>query len=166
MPCVTYATVGPPDGRLYACGLRNPFDFTFDSVTGYLFATENGPGCNDEVNLVLSGANYGWPYSAAGYYDCQSLPAPYTEPIYVYPGPSQSPASSCSTVTHCRSGAITSCGAPIGRTPSIMRHLPPRLSIHWRQDRPCRWRASRVQPIYHWGRMAGFTCLVSVSCAS
>ncbi len=87
MPCVTYATVGPPDGRLYACGLRNPFDFTFDSVTGYLFATENGPGCNDEVNLVLSGANYGWPYSAAGYYDCQSLPAPYTEPIYVYPEP-------------------------------------------------------------------------------
>jgi glucose/arabinose dehydrogenase len=87
MPCTTFATVGPPDNRLYACGFRNPFDFAFDSVTGYLFATENGPGCNDEVNLVLSGANYGWPHSATSYYDCRSLPPPYTEPIYVYPEP-------------------------------------------------------------------------------
>ncbi len=87
MPCETFATVGPPDNRVYACGFRNPFDFTFDSVTGFLFATDNGPGCNDEVNLVQSGANYGWPHSASSYYDCRSLPPPYTEPIYVYPLP-------------------------------------------------------------------------------
>ncbi len=87
MPCETFATAGPPDSRVYACGFRNPFDFTFDSVTGFLFTTENGPGCNDEVNLVQSGANYGWPHSATSYDDCRALPAPYTEPVYVYPAP-------------------------------------------------------------------------------
>jgi glucose/arabinose dehydrogenase len=44
----------------WANGLRNTFAFTFDSQTGYLFATENGPGCGDEINLIVAGHNYGW----------------------------------------------------------------------------------------------------------
>jgi glucose/arabinose dehydrogenase len=46
---------------LYAIGLRNSYDFTFDTiVTGRIFATENGPSCDDEVNRIEGGWNYGW----------------------------------------------------------------------------------------------------------
>jgi len=48
------------DNSTFAYGLRNPFDFTFDSYTGDLLATENGPTCDDEINLLLPGGNYGW----------------------------------------------------------------------------------------------------------
>lgn len=46
---------------LYAMGLRNSFDFTFDPLTsGRIFASENGPGCDDEMNRIVGGYNYGW----------------------------------------------------------------------------------------------------------
>ena len=46
---------------LYAIGLRNSFDFTFDPVVpGRIFASENGPGCDDEMNRIEAGFNYGW----------------------------------------------------------------------------------------------------------
>ncbi len=48
------------DNPAYALGFRNPFDFTFDPVTGNLFTAEVGPSCDDEINLVLEGFNYGW----------------------------------------------------------------------------------------------------------
>lgn len=47
---------------IYAYGLRNPFDYTFDPfVTDHIriFATENGDKCDDEVNLIIAGFNYG-----------------------------------------------------------------------------------------------------------
>lgn len=46
--------------RIFAFGIRNSFGFTFDPETGDLWETENGPACNDEINLVGSGENYGW----------------------------------------------------------------------------------------------------------
>lgn len=45
----------------YALGLRNSFDFTFDPVTGTIFATENGTNLHDEINRLPAGANGGWP---------------------------------------------------------------------------------------------------------
>jgi glucose/arabinose dehydrogenase len=46
---------------LYAYGLRNSYDFTFDPlVPGRIFASENGPGCDDEMNRIEAGYNYGW----------------------------------------------------------------------------------------------------------
>ncbi len=48
------------DKSNYAYGLRNPFDFTFDPVSGQLFATDNGDKCDDEINLIRAGYNYGW----------------------------------------------------------------------------------------------------------
>ncbi|MGH7227827.1 MAG: PQQ-dependent sugar dehydrogenase [Nitrospiraceae bacterium] len=47
--------------RVYALGLRNSFDFLFHPHTGDLWATENGPEENDEVNRIVPGGNYGWP---------------------------------------------------------------------------------------------------------
>jgi glucose/arabinose dehydrogenase len=48
-----------PDSSIYAYGLRNAFDFDFDHATGYIYATENGDQCDDEVNLILPGFHYG-----------------------------------------------------------------------------------------------------------
>jgi glucose/arabinose dehydrogenase len=50
----------PIDGSsIYAYGLRNPFDFAFDPISGRIFATENGDACDDEINLILPGFHYG-----------------------------------------------------------------------------------------------------------
>src|SRR5262249_10547480 len=51
------------DPTIWAYGLRNPFSFDFHPVTHALFADENGPGDNDELNLIVKGGNYGWPPS-------------------------------------------------------------------------------------------------------
>src|SRR3954453_21289698 len=49
---------------LYAMGLRNSFDFTFDpldlSAPWRIFASENGPSCDDEMNRIEPAYNYGW----------------------------------------------------------------------------------------------------------
>ncbi|MGB1285541.1 MAG: PQQ-dependent sugar dehydrogenase [Aggregatilineales bacterium] len=49
-----------PDNSIYAYGFRNLFDFTFDPEFGHIFGAEVGPSCDDEINLVLPGFNYGW----------------------------------------------------------------------------------------------------------
>jgi glucose/arabinose dehydrogenase len=54
----------PADARWFAYGLRNSFGFAFDPRTGRLWETDNGPACNDEVNLIRAGRNYGWGPSA------------------------------------------------------------------------------------------------------
>ena len=46
--------------RIWSYGHRNSFGFAFDPVTGRLWETENGPECNDEINLIVAGSNYGW----------------------------------------------------------------------------------------------------------
>ncbi|HZY43948.1 MAG TPA: PQQ-dependent sugar dehydrogenase [Anaerolineae bacterium] len=48
------------NNTIYAYGLRNSFDFAFDPISHQLFATENGDACDDEINLILRGGNYGW----------------------------------------------------------------------------------------------------------
>ena len=42
----------------YASGLRNPFGVS--GTDGLLFVIDNGPECDDEINLIRRGANYGW----------------------------------------------------------------------------------------------------------
>ncbi len=46
--------------RYYAYGIRNSFGLAFDSVTGKLWDTENGPDKYDEINVVTPGFNSGW----------------------------------------------------------------------------------------------------------
>jgi glucose/arabinose dehydrogenase len=59
-------TVPPDNPRagspIIGYGFRNSFGFTFDPRTGRLWATDNGPECNDEINLVprLKLTNFGW----------------------------------------------------------------------------------------------------------
>lgn len=49
-----------PLNLYYAYGIRNTFGMDFDPIAGNLWATENGPGEEDEINLVLPGFNSGW----------------------------------------------------------------------------------------------------------
>ena len=49
------------DDRIWAYGLRNSFDFAFSPLNDSLYATENGPSQDDEVNMIHPGKNYGWP---------------------------------------------------------------------------------------------------------
>lgn len=49
-----------PNSTIYASGFRNSFDFTFSPLNGLMYATENGPDCDDELNLIEAGGNYGW----------------------------------------------------------------------------------------------------------
>jgi glucose/arabinose dehydrogenase len=67
----------PPDNpfgasRVWARGLRNTIGADFDPETGRLWADDNGPDCNDEVNRIVRGANYGWGPSAT----CATPPSP------------------------------------------------------------------------------------------
>ena len=55
-----FMNVPGADESNYAYGLRNSFDFAFDPIGGGLFATENGDKCDDEINRILPGGNYGW----------------------------------------------------------------------------------------------------------
>ena len=49
-----------PGSRIFSFGNRNSFGLAFDPQTGELWETENGPECNDELNHIQGGHNYGW----------------------------------------------------------------------------------------------------------
>jgi glucose/arabinose dehydrogenase len=51
---------GDPLNKYFAYGIRNSFGIDFDPITGNLWATENGPDCCDEINLIEPGFNGGW----------------------------------------------------------------------------------------------------------
>lgn len=46
--------------EIFAYGFRNPYAFSFDSMTGSLFLADVGQNDIEEVNIVVSGGNYGW----------------------------------------------------------------------------------------------------------
>jgi aldose sugar dehydrogenase len=50
---------------LYTIGHRNPLGIAADSQ-GNLWSSEMGPEGGDELNLILEGANYGWPEVSMG----------------------------------------------------------------------------------------------------
>jgi YVTN family beta-propeller protein len=52
---------------IWAYGVRNMFSFDFDPLSHSLLAIENGPGDNDELDLVTKAANFGWPPSGYKY---------------------------------------------------------------------------------------------------
>ncbi len=46
--------------EIYAYGFRNPYRFSFDMLTGDLYAADVGQGDLEEVDVVSAGGNYGW----------------------------------------------------------------------------------------------------------
>ena len=80
-------TLNGVKSHVFSYGHRNPQGLTF-GPTGLLYESEHGPGTDDEVNLIVAGANYGWP-QVAGYRDDRS---------YVYAKWSESANPSCAAL--------------------------------------------------------------------
>jgi aldose sugar dehydrogenase len=72
-----------PASSVLAYGLRNPYDFAFDPVDGRIYASENGPDCDDEINFIIPGLNYGWHegYTCAGRAIIHGLAGIYAPPM-------------------------------------------------------------------------------------
>jgi glucose/arabinose dehydrogenase len=68
-----YVPSGNPFRNLvFSYGHRNSFGIAFDPVTKLPWESENGPECNDEINRIIKGANFGWgPHET-----CSSPPSP------------------------------------------------------------------------------------------
>jgi cytochrome c2 len=63
---------------LFTLGHRNPQGLYIDQ-SGTLWSTEHGPRGGDELNRLIRGANYGWPYATFGT-DYGSLSWPLNKP--------------------------------------------------------------------------------------
>ncbi len=75
-------------GEIFAYGLRNPWRMSFDEQTGKLWAGDVGAGDWEEIDIIESGANYGWPiYEASncnGFFgSCDTMGL--TLPVFEYP---------------------------------------------------------------------------------
>jgi PQQ-dependent dehydrogenase (s-GDH family) len=60
-------TFGGVRSHIYAIGLRNTQGLVF-GPGGLLYASDHGPSTDDELNVIESGRNYGWP-NIAGFKD-------------------------------------------------------------------------------------------------
>ena len=75
------ATVSP---TFYANGLRNPQGFAWQPGTGLFFSTDHGPSGfdgpsgDDELNVIVQGDNYGWPFVRGADHGF------YTAPVHVW----------------------------------------------------------------------------------
>ena len=52
----------PPDKRIYAWGLRNPWRFWIDPETDLLWIGDVGEAAEEEITVGGKGANHGWPF--------------------------------------------------------------------------------------------------------
>ncbi|MEK6861048.1 MAG: PQQ-dependent sugar dehydrogenase [Nanoarchaeota archaeon] len=72
--------------EIWAYGLRNPWRFSFDSLTGDIYIGDVGNFDQEEIDYQPSisngGEHYGWPWTE-GCFNPASFPA-YTPPIYCY----------------------------------------------------------------------------------
>jgi len=53
-------------GTVFAYGIRNPQGMIVNPTTGGIWESEHGPKGGDEINIISSGANYGWPFYSLG----------------------------------------------------------------------------------------------------
>lgn len=91
-----YDGAGPNLDAIWALGLRNPFRFQVDPLTGRIYIGDVG-GNNvsysyEEINLGVAGANYGWPICEGnerspngGACTPPAQPGTYQNPIHSYP---------------------------------------------------------------------------------
>jgi len=84
---------GDPPDEVWALGLRNPWRFSFDRLTGDLFIADVGQNIREEVSFQPAdspgGENYGWRVMEGthclGPGDCPPAVAPCDDPAYIDP---------------------------------------------------------------------------------
>jgi glucose/arabinose dehydrogenase len=76
--------------EIWSLGLRNPFRFSFDRLTGDLIIADVGAGSFEEVDFsatasgLARGANFGWP-TCEGFTGPNCGGFPFTAPVFAYP---------------------------------------------------------------------------------
>jgi PQQ-dependent dehydrogenase (s-GDH family) len=95
--------------HVFSYGHRNPLGLVI-GPKGEVYESEHGPNTDDEVNLIESGRNYGWP-NVAGYRD---------DKTYVYANWSASKPAPCSTL-------------PAGN--AVPASVPTQTETAWNSDR-------------------------------
>jgi glucose/arabinose dehydrogenase len=70
---------------IWALGLRNPFTFAFQPLTGTMFINDVGENTWEEINRGSAGANYGWPQTEG----------PTSDPDFVSPLHAYTHADGC-----------------------------------------------------------------------
>jgi glucose/arabinose dehydrogenase len=92
-----FAGATPSADEIYSYGLRNPYRFSFDRLTGDLTIGDVGQSSWEEIDFVPSGgargANFGWncfeathPFSGATS-SCATSPLNHIQPVLEYPNP-------------------------------------------------------------------------------
>ena len=87
---------GKPLGLVWAKGLRNPWRFSFDRLTGDLYIGDVGQGSREEIDVLPAGhpggANFGWDifegfvcHEPAPFPECPEQIDPFTPPVLDYP---------------------------------------------------------------------------------
>jgi glucose/arabinose dehydrogenase len=80
-----YATATGVNRSIWALGLRNPYTFAVEPLSGGMFINDVGQNTFEEINLGAAGANYGWP----------ATEGPTTNPDFRAPIYSYGHASGC-----------------------------------------------------------------------
>ncbi|RYD14863.1 MAG: PQQ-dependent sugar dehydrogenase [Lysobacteraceae bacterium] len=89
---------GDVAAQVWTLGHRNPLGIAFDRA-GRLWEVEMGPQGGDELNLVVRGANYGYPIVSNGdHYDGRDIPDHSTRPEFAAPKLSWTPVISPSSL--------------------------------------------------------------------
>ncbi len=73
-----YVGDGSVDDRIYAHGLRNPWQAAFKASNGQVVISDVGSSLWEEVNVLTAGGNYGWA-------DAEGAGGPGLEPLFTYP---------------------------------------------------------------------------------
>ncbi len=74
------------EGAIWAYGLRNPFRFNF-LLDGQIILGDVGDFSWEELNIIIKGGNYGYPFFEGSCGSCQ-----YINPVHAYPHNGQSAA--------------------------------------------------------------------------
>lgn len=85
---------GSPSGinrAIWSVGLRNPYTFTFDPVSGRMFINDVGQNSWEEINDGIAGSNYGWSICEGA---CAPPNANFRDPLFQY-GHGGSPTTGC-----------------------------------------------------------------------
>ena len=55
-----YGDTNSGRGEIYCRGMRNPWRFSQDAVTGLIYCGDVGQGVWEEIDIIQNGKNYGW----------------------------------------------------------------------------------------------------------